>query len=181
MSRNAHPLVRLSIATLLGLGMAVVSVDRAAACRCGPPLNDAEAMAAADVSFVGTVTDELVFPLVHDFEIPQITYEFVVDRWIKGPVDPHRANVLAQISPRGCGIDIAKGQHWLILATISDGTMQTNACSGSRPVDERQLTVNESPSAEVGLGQQLLIAGAILASVAAISVFAFRPRGRRSR
>ena len=173
--------VRIAAATALSVGLMMVSTGRVAACRCGPPLDDAEAMAAADVSFVGTVTDELVFPLVHDFENPQITYEFVVDRWIKGPVDPHRANVLAQINPRGCGIDIAKGQHWLILATISDGTMQTNACSGSRQVDERQLTVNESPSAEVGLGQQLLVAGAIFASVAAISVFAYLPRGRRPR
>ena len=161
-------LTRLGIAAALGIAMVGMTAGRAAACRCAP-LDEMEALAAAQVAFEGVVT-QVAEP---DIDQP-LFYRFVVEQPLKGPIERGEIDVFTPLHLRGCGIEMTAGQRWIIFATPVDATtLTTNACAGNRLADQQRLTVSASPSTDTGPPVQVLVAGAVLLALAGVSAWAF--------
>jgi hypothetical protein len=169
----ARKAVRLPAAVALGVALLGIGVGRVAACRCAD-IDDAQAMAKADVAFKGVVKAELVHSRPSG---APATFSFVVEEPLQGPIERGQVTLSAETNPRGCGIDFLTGQRWVIFASASDATnLSTDACSGSQLIAE-QATGNEStPPRGVGIPMQVIGLAALLVVLAAVSLLAFGKR-----
>ena len=158
--------VRLAAAVMLIMALLGIGVGRVAACRCAD-IDDAQALAKADVAFEGVVTGT--------FEAG--SHQFMVTEPLQGPIEIGLVNVSSALNPRGCGIDFVVGQRWVIYASAFDATtLETDACSGSHLVAQ-QATGNESAlSRDVGMPIQVIGVAGLLLVLAAVSLLAFGKR-----
>lgn len=134
--RRAHRLVAaVAVVAVAVVAALVVGAGRATACSCERPSAPEEAMAAADMVFVGTVVD--VGEVVHGDpalgpSLRRIRLE--VSEVFKGPV-PAQVDVH---TPDGgeaaCGYDFEVGRAELVYASRWDGPMTASFCSRTAPV-----------------------------------------------
>ena len=177
--------MRLLRAVAVAVLLTSVPIATVSACSCAF-LGYPEAIASADVAFVGTVVgaDE---PAVLN-GLPEATYAFDVERGTQPVASPFTVRSVVG-DGANCGLDIDVGQRWLVLASMEGGVPTTNLCSGSTPFEglddatraqidpllTEEATVGEP--AEEGLplppGPVLAIVG-VLALVVIVSAVAFR-------
>jgi hypothetical protein len=116
--------IRFALALAL-LAAAVMSVPARAACDAAPPL--ADAIAAADIVFVGTVAD---------VSRRDSTATFAVEEVWRGDRLPAVVTVHGSSDTAVAANDDRAwrlGGRYLVTATDDDGTLRDNACSASRP------------------------------------------------
>ena len=187
-----HPVrtasTRLMAAGLLAIGSALVPTATAQACSCAFT-SHVEAIAAADVAFIGTVTAKQDQPLFSD-PLATTEHAFEVTR-SKAPMQTPFALDVAAGSGASCGLEMSIGDEWVMIATVWEGELQTNLCSGSvlaDSIDRGELArieaalPHDNPSAAptedvLVVPTPILVAGVAALVVALVSVHAFR-RGR---
>lgn len=183
----AH-LVRLLAALGLVLAVSALPLATVSACSCAF-LGYPEAVAEAELAFIGTVTDAaepaagvdptLVDPL-------EVEYAFSVER-AKSPM-PASVTVRTVLGDGGnCGLDMDVGQRWLVIARAEDG-IRTDLCTGSTLFDgleaelQQQISNGLSAEVEATAGSEAAIeappwgvigVGAVVIVVAAVSFVAF--------
>lgn len=126
-----HRAIRLLRALAVVLLLTTVPIATVSACSCAF-LGYPEAIATADVAFVGTVVgaDE---PAVMG-GLPEATYAFEVERGTEPVASPFSVRTVVG-DGANCGLEIDVGQRWLVLASMENGVPSTNLCSGSTPFD----------------------------------------------
>jgi hypothetical protein len=114
--------VTLSVIALV----TAVQPSCAYACSCRPPGPPAEALANATAVFSGKVT-ALSAPVDGGGTDPvQVTFA-VTNGW-KG-ADQSTIVIVTPSSSASCGVGLVEGQEYLVYATESEGSLQTNLCS----------------------------------------------------
>jgi hypothetical protein len=164
------------------------------ACSCGF-LGYPEGIAAADIAFIGTVVGANEPDSLGPDGFARAEYAFDVERSASPIETPFRLQSWFG-NEAGCGLDMAVGERWLVLASMESGAPMTDLCTGTTRHDaldeatlanvEPLLQVEPTPAesgsgAGDGLrlptGPVLGIVGAIVL-VGAVSVVAFRrPKG----
>ena len=125
-------ITRILVAVGLSVGAAWLPVQTAFACSCGFP-GYRDAIAAADVAFVGTVVGEAE-PGVMAGDFPTATVAFDVTR-AKAPMASPFELEVAFGGDANCGFDMAIGEEWLVIASAHDGRLQTDLCNGTARAD----------------------------------------------
>ena len=119
---------RLFAALLVAMGLAWLPLTTVEACSCAF-LGYPEAIVDSDVAFIGTMrarggtervgdgleTTQVAFDVVRAKDA--MTTPVVVDTWLGNGAS--------------CGLEMAVGEEWLVIAHLQDGRAQTNLCSGS--------------------------------------------------
>jgi hypothetical protein len=171
---------------VIALAAASVPASQAAACSCGFPGYE-EAIAAADVAFIGTVVAQDAPPLLGGRPFETARHVFEVSR-SKAPMQTPFALGVASGSGASCGLEMAVGEEWLVIATAWEGELQTNLCSGSVEANAldrgelasiRAVLPHDDPAATptedaLAIPAPLLVAGAGFLAVAAVMFAAFR-------
>jgi hypothetical protein len=120
---------RAILALIFATAAAMVPIGKAAACSCGWSGYE-EAIAGADVAFVGTVVAMDAPPLIGGGAFTTVRHSFDVRR-SKTPIQSPFVVEVASGSEAGCGLDMAVGEEWVVIASVWDEKLQTNLCSGS--------------------------------------------------
>lgn len=125
----ASRLVRLLVALTVATALAWVPIASVDACSC-VGWSFPESIVEADVAFTGTVSDVGGAEFgVAGWEPTQVTFD--VTRSKDAMATPVVVDSILG-SSASCGLDMAVGQEWLVLAHLDDGGRpQTNLCSGS--------------------------------------------------
>jgi hypothetical protein len=96
----------------------------------------AEAVAAADLAFVGTVTDAAPGGQDPAMGMALVRYAFEVERASEqvGPM----MEVVSHDDPGGaaCGFAFGVGERWFVASASEGGLLRTNLCSGNRLMDD---------------------------------------------
>jgi hypothetical protein len=125
---------RLSAALLIVSAAAVVlPVARVSACTCDGDWSARQYMDRADVVFLGRV--ERVRPASAGFWGSRHTATFSVQRLWKGPAT-NAIEVSAETSSPSCGVDFPAAEVLLVYAYRSGDGLETNSCSGNKPLSE---------------------------------------------
>jgi len=168
------------------------------ACSCtwlgGPEEIAVQAIAQADVAFVGTVT--AASPVFGFDGIgvggPNVRYSFDVERASVATSATTSVDAVDDGGGGACGFTFDVGDRWLVAATDADGALKTGLCAGNTPLPperagtaERLLThLPFAPLAEGDdgpldalLGSLPVAAGAALVLAALVgTMLAFRRR-----
>ena len=124
---------RAVAAILLALGLAAVPVERAAACDCAL-IELPEALAEADVAFVGTLVDHA--PGGDNFGFsPLDEWHWSIERSRDAGLEAFATVRAAVNDGANCGVSFGMDERWLVLASVHDGVLQTNGCTPHRRVD----------------------------------------------
>ena len=125
----ASRLVRLLVALTVATALAWVPIATVDACSC-VGWSFPKSIVEADVAFTGTVSDVGGTEFgVAGWETTQVTFD--VTRSKDAMATPVVVDSMLG-SSASCGLDMAVGQEWLVLAHLDDGGRpQTNLCSGS--------------------------------------------------
>lgn len=122
-------IAKLAAAAILTTSLTTAAAGTAHACSCAPATEE-QLQARADHIFQGRV-------LAKTTEAPQkVRYQIQVTEERKGDV-PDDVGVVTYDNGGMCGVDLTVGKDYLIYATgdATDGKVDTNLCSGTRPVD----------------------------------------------
>ena len=120
----------------------------AAACSCAMLSGPDEAIAAAELSFVGTPIEAA--PAGGDdgaMGVGTIRYAFEVERATHAVDSVVEVRALDDPGGAACGFAFGVGERWLVMAHRQDGAMHTNLCSGNlllTQMDEGELDAIES-------------------------------------
>jgi hypothetical protein len=177
----------------VAIAAVAVAVHPALACSC-VAMTPEEALAQADVAFVGTVAEAPPMPApapakprVDPFpggapfggEVP---FTFIVEGVAKGDVS-QPATVVGSFDSAACGMAFAPEERWLVFASLDGEALRTGLCSGSvalAPGEEPPVSLTPVDAEPDEGGFQvpgpLLVAGGGLAVVLAASYLAFRRR-----
>ena len=182
--------LRLFQATVLVIGVSALPFATVMACSCAF-LGYPEAIAQADIALIGTVTAaEERGPGGVD-GLPEAAYAFDVERSTHALSEPFTVHAIVG-DGANCGLQLAVGQRWLVIASAEGGRPQTNLCSGSslyesldeetRANVEAQLAVTTFTTSEdeapVSLPGPVLVAFGGVLLIGLVSLFAFRRIGR---
>jgi hypothetical protein len=123
------------IAIALAVTALTAPVATVHACSC-MAFSTAEAVEAADLAFVGTVTDAAPGGKDPAMGMALIRYAFEIERASEqvGPM----MEVVSHDDPGGasCGFAFGVGERWFVASASEGGLLRTNLCSGNRLVDE---------------------------------------------
>jgi hypothetical protein len=118
---------RLLAALVLAIGTTWLPLTTALACSCGFAGYE-EAIAAADVAFIGTVVGESEPALAQGMETARYAFDVALS---KAPLP----NPFEMDSTFGnganCGFDMGVGEEWLVIASEWEGRLETNLCTGT--------------------------------------------------
>jgi hypothetical protein len=135
---------RFLTAVTVAAGLALLPIATVDACSCAgfdPPTS----IAGSDVAYIGTIVAAEAADQVDQgrettlvaFEVQRARHKietpFVLDAWLG--------------SSASCGLSMAIGETWLVIAHHEDGRPQTNLCSGSRPLDTLDLAMRQQVAA----------------------------------
>jgi len=133
---RSHARRGLSGVVLLGLAWWLLAAGSVAACSCAP-LTDDEALAEADVAFVGTL-QEIRIPdnVVSWSSDDPVRFVFAVTAVYKGEAFEQQSVVTSR-DGASCGLEVAVGQTALVFARtegsrLEVGEVTSNLCSGTR-------------------------------------------------
>jgi hypothetical protein len=173
-------------ALVLAIGAASVPLTAAVACSCGFP-GYAEAIASADVAFVGTVVGEREPALAQGMETARYAFDVSLS---KTPMQSPYEMDTTFGNGANCGLDMGVGEEWLVIASQWEGRLETNLCTGTtltgsldpEELDriEQALEPNDPPAGSENSGLALEVPAPILGMLAAVlavgalSVIAFR-------
>jgi hypothetical protein len=123
--------LRLLQAAFLAIGVSMVPLATVSACSCAMQ-ELPEAIASADVAFVGTVSS---FEQATDAQLGErlsTTWQVTSSR---DPL-PTASITVGSVKDDGanCGISFGVREEWLVLAYRSEGGLETNGCTMSRPL-----------------------------------------------
>jgi hypothetical protein len=178
--------VRLVLALAVALAVSGGSVRSTFACSCVPTTPE-EAVARAEVAFVGTVTGaggaDLLPGPAGPAPVGDVAFEFAVEGVAKGDV-PQPATVSGGMDMGTCGMSFELGSRWLIVATAHNGVLATDLCAGNvelatnqpPPVPVETAPQPASPDAGFALPGPVLLTGAAVGAIALASYLAFRRR-----
>jgi hypothetical protein len=185
-------------ALVLALAVSWVPVGVAHACSClslGGPVDAAMAAAReASIAFTGTVVGARPAPQPPGGFGSMVAYAFEVDHASDDVETPIEVHALDDGGGASCGFTFGIGEEWFVTASVGDGALQTNLCSGNlrladlNPAEAEQLrsVLPEQPAAggpaqpagfEVPWVLILVLSG--LAAAVGLTVFAFRGDARR--
>ncbi|MCA1568769.1 MAG: hypothetical protein LC798_00285 [Chloroflexi bacterium] len=123
------------IAAALATATLLAPVATVHACSCAAFGTTADAVAAADLAFVGTVAGTAPGGEDPMMGVPLVRYAFEVER--ASQVTPAVVEVAALDDGGGpsCGFTFGVGERWLVVATSEGGSLRSNLCSGNVPVE----------------------------------------------
>ena len=128
MNRSA---LRLLQAAILAVGVAVIPLATVSACSCAMQ-ELPEAIATADVAFVGTVSS------LEQSTDPALGERLTTTWQVTSSRDPLPTTSITVGSVKNdganCGISFGVSEQWLVLAYQSEGGLETNGCTMSRPL-----------------------------------------------
>lgn len=130
---------RILTALAVAAAMLAVPIATVQACSC-MAFTVQEAVAAADIAFVGTLTRTSATPDPSDME--PITWRFAVER-ANREVSGGAIDISAPAdSGANCGVSFGIGERWLVLASRIEGSLTSSSCSGNVPMSaaEPQVT-----------------------------------------
>lgn len=126
-------LVRGLVAAALAVAMLSAPVVSVRACSCMEFTLEG-AIAAADIAFVGVLTDPKAAPELGGFE--PITWRFEMERANRA-VNGSIIEVSAPVNDgANCGVGFGVDERWLVMASRSDGVLNSSDCAGNVPIDE---------------------------------------------
>lgn len=126
-------LVRGLVAAALAVAMLSAPVASVRACSCMEFTLEG-AIAAADIAFVGVLTDPKVAPELGGFE--PITWRFEMERANRA-VNGSIIEVSAPVNDgANCGVGFGVDERWLVMASRSDGVLNSSSCAGNVPIDD---------------------------------------------
>ena len=128
MPRIRHA-ARFAMAIALALAVTTVPISQVAACSCGFP-GYQEAIAAADVAFIGTVVAKGEPPLFGGDPMQTAPHAFAVTRSKTQMSSPFELEVAAG-GGASCGLDMSVGEEWVVIASEWEGRLRTDLCTGS--------------------------------------------------
>ena len=125
-------LVRGLVAAALAVAMLSAPVASVRACSCMEFTLEG-AIAAADIAFVGVLTDPKAAPELGGFE--PITWRFEMERANRA-VNGSIIEVSAPVNDgANCGVGFGVDERWLVMASRSDGVLNSSSCAGNVPID----------------------------------------------
>jgi len=126
-------LVRGLVAAALAVAMLSAPVASVRACSCMEFTLEG-AIAAADIAFVGVLTDPKAAPELGGFE--PITWRFEMERANRA-VNGSIIEVSAPANDgANCGVGFGVDERWLVMASRSDGVLlNSSSCAGNVPID----------------------------------------------
>lgn len=136
--------VRGLAAVALAVVLTAVPISRVAACSCAA-FSTEEAIANAQLAFIGTVADQKEVGVRNDFGDEMRQYAFAVER--ATAATDAVAIVRAGTSGASCGITFANGERWLIIATRGQTGLETSLCSGNLRLADLEVAEAERISA----------------------------------
>ncbi len=126
-------LVRGLVAAALAVAMLSAPVASVRACSCMEFTLEG-AIAAADIAFVGVLTDPKAVPELGGFE--PITWRFEMERANRA-VNGSIIEVSAPVNDgANCGVGFGVDERWLVMASRSDGVLNSSSCAGNVPIDD---------------------------------------------
>ena len=182
-----HPLIRLLMAAGLAIGLASVPTVSVMACSCMETSVE-QAVAEAHLAIVGTLV-AVQAPPPDNLDQP-MAMEWAIER-SRDPLDVDRAMIIGwPDNGANCGVSFDVGDRWLVLASMTEGGLETHGCMPNRLLEgedpdsaaivEAMTPVGAAPSpsdAEAGeLPLPLIGGGAALVLLTALSLLAFRRR-----
>lgn len=189
-------MIRLLFATAAAVGLSSVPISVALACSCMMPGTPAEAVAASDLAFVGTVVDITPVPDDPRGFGPTVRYAFRIER-ASADVDGDVVEVRALGGDGGasCGFEFGAGERWFVGAQRTAAGLETGLCSGNLLIEELSdadfervvdalpnrpmLSASSTLDAGISIPPAALVAGGALVAIGAIAFVAFR-RGERA-
>jgi hypothetical protein len=177
--------MKLLVGAVLLVGLVAVPIERTAACDCSL-IEMPEAVREADVAFVGTLREHVGGGHNAGFG--------ALDEWhwtLERSRDAGTGPTIRVSAPAddgaNCGVPFGAGERWMVLASVHDGTLQTNGCmphhrmDGSAPEAEalvEELLPNRTAHAESGqvTSTPVLLVLSVVVAVGGIGFVAFRRR-----
>ena len=180
-------MLRPLLAVAAALAFTSVPTVTVMACSCIETSVE-QAVLEADFAIVGTLV-AVQAPPPDNFEQP-MTMEWAIER-SRDPLDADRATIIGwPDNGANCGVSFEVGDRWLVLASMTEGGLETNGCLPNRPLaadDPESAAIVEamSPVSTSGtpdsaesapLPLPLIGGGAALLLLAIFSLVAFRRR-----
>jgi hypothetical protein len=186
MSRLLRPLLAV-IAAMAFTAVPLVSVH---ACSC-MELPFEQAVQDADLAIVGTLTRVDADGVPGDLQQP-IAMHWSIER-SRDALEVSQATIGGwRDDGANCGVAMEVGQRWLVLASLGENGLETNGCMQNRLLDaddpdsaaivESMVPVASTPepaAATAAPPLPIIVAGAAVLLVAALSYLAFRRRAAR--
>ena len=123
-----RPMSRILAAFALAVGTTTFATT-AFACSCAFSGYE-EAIAAADVAFIGTVVAEEGEPPIELEAFPTARTVFEVSHSKEPMASPFELEVAAG-GGASCGLDMSVGEEWVVIASEWEGRLVTDLCTGS--------------------------------------------------
>lgn len=181
-------LLRSLLATAAALAFAAVPTVSVMACSCMETSVE-QAVAEADLAIVGTLVG-VQEPPADALDQP-MAMEWAIER-SRDPLDVDRATIIGwPDNGANCGVSFEVGDRWLVLASMTEGGLETHGCLPNRLLEtddpesasivEAMTPVGSSAAPEgaasgLDVPLPLVVGGAALALLAGLSVLAFRRR-----
>ena len=180
-------LFRPFLAVAAALAFTAVPTVSVMACSCMETSVE-QAVAEADLAIVGTLL-AVQAPPAEALDQP-MAMEWAIER-SRDALDVDRATIIGwPDNGANCGVSFEVGERWLVLASMTDGGLETHGCLPNRPLEaddpesaaivDAMTPVGSSATpepAESGeLPLPLIGGGAALALLAVLSALAFRRR-----
>ena len=183
MPRHFRPLLAVAAA----IAFSAVPTVSVMACSCIETAVE-QAVAEVDLAIVGTLVAVQAPP--PDALDQPMAMEWAIER-SRDPLDVDRATIIGwPDNGANCGVSFEVGDRWLVLASMTDGGLETNGCLPNRPLEaddpesaaivQAMTPVGTSGAPEGAAGAELPLpliwGGAALLLLAVLSVLAFRRR-----
>jgi hypothetical protein len=183
MSKLLRPLLAVAAA----LAFTAVPTVSVMACSCMETTVE-QAVADADLAIVGTLL-AVQEPPADALDQP-MAMEWAIER-SRDPLDINRATISGwPDNGANCGVSFGVGERWLVLASMTEGGLETHGCMPNRPLDaedpesaaivDAMTPVGASATPDRAEGGELPLpiigASAALLLLTVLSVLAFRRR-----
>jgi hypothetical protein len=190
--RPRHMRLRAALGLLLALGLLAAPVSVVLACSCaflGGPVDMArQAIADAEVAFIGTVVGTEPAPPDPAGFGPMVRYAFAVERATVPVDDLIEVRALDDGGGASCGFTFGINETWFVTTDQQDGVLHSGLCHGNlelealADVDRDRIAAmltaqpRSSPEDDAREAGWLPIAGIAIAALAVggTMVFAFR-------
>lgn len=132
--RCMRALLAVLPATLLLAAVSLIAPQQAFACSC-VAFESAQASAEmAEVVFVGTAIEQGAAPQ-SEISGNQVSFTFEVSEVRKGTAAA-TTEILTADNSASCGLTFDLGQSYVVMATVEDGVLSSNLCSGTAPASQ---------------------------------------------
>jgi hypothetical protein len=186
--RILGPSARLLLAAILAIGLAWLPIASVNACTCDRPSMPVM-IERSDVAFTGTMAAVGGTERRGRWDMTAVAFD--VDRAKAEMTTPVVIDVQSFGNGSACGLEMAVGEDWLIIAHVEGGPPQAGLCSGSamlasldqptRDLVATAMVVEPLPAADDPLGEMrpsiplpVWLAGGAACLIALVSFAAFR-------